>query len=194
MAENSISTIIGLPFFLHRLIHRSDVSAYTTEELPPALVHLTPVERPAVLVPIGFLRFTHPARPLPPGESEIQYLNTQAQVSPGALPPNPPPYSSCHLSRTSVSIHRAPPFTAALCATSCQSLLSLSSSAHPLRTPGTVASRRLAFSKVGRSHQTSSSHCVLPSTVPPGYENQRPWLPAWKWERGVRRAKQLLSP
>lgn len=40
------------------------------------------------------------------------------------------------------------------------------SSPHPLGIPSTIPSRRLAFSKVRISHQTSNSFCVQPCTVP----------------------------
>lgn len=163
MAENSISTIIGLPFLLHRLVHGSDASVYTTEELPPALVHLSPIERPAVLVPTGFLRFTHPARPLPPGE--VRPVSQYPGPSFPRCITSPPQILS---SIKDIYLYSTCPPSLLLPVQLVANLFSLSSSAHPLRTPGTVASRRLAFSKVGRNHQTSSSHCVLPSTVPPG--------------------------
>lgn len=54
-------------FFLHRLVQGPDAPSYTTGELPP--VRLTPMERPAVLGPMGFLRYTESASPLLLGES-----------------------------------------------------------------------------------------------------------------------------
>lgn len=144
----------------------SDAPACTEEELPPALAHVSPMERPAVLVPVGFLRIIDPALPLAPRESEASISVPRPQFPPVHYPPTLSSIKDIYL--YSQYTPPPPPSPAAPCATSCQSLLSLSSPAPPLKTPGTAASRRSAFSKVGGSHQTSSSHCVLPSTVPPG--------------------------
>lgn len=83
------------------------------------MVHLSPVERPAVLVPTGFLRFTHPACPLPPGESEASISIPRLKFP--QVHYQPPPDLVIYQGHLSLST--LPPFTAAPRATSCQSLL-----------------------------------------------------------------------
>lgn len=58
------------------------------EELPTALAHVSPMERPAVLVPVGFLRITDPALPLAPRESEASISIPRPQFPPVHYPPH----------------------------------------------------------------------------------------------------------
>lgn len=143
------------------------------EELPPALANLSRRERLAVLVPAGFLSFADPALPLVGvGGGVVEVVRPASQYPGPSLPrciTTPQILSfikDIHLYSRYLPSHTHT-HTAAPWATGCQSLLSLSSSAHPLRTPGTVASRRLAFSNVGRSHQTfKQSLCATQHSSP----------------------------